>query len=93
MYRTAVVCSYYEAKSVIQTQRRLRQQFNVPWHGAFASSNRILLWLHKSEDTGSLRDSPYGAPRTVHTKTFVAQGNHFSIVHVTQLRYFHKSWT
>jgi hypothetical protein len=46
----------------------LRQQFNVPSHGGIPSCNTILMWICKFEDTGSVRDIPHGAPRTVGTE-------------------------
>jgi hypothetical protein len=67
-HRTARARFYYETKYVIQTERRLGQQFNVLRHGAIPSCNTILIWTHKFEDTGSVRDVPHGAPRTVGTE-------------------------
>jgi hypothetical protein len=64
-HRTAAVLFYYEAKSITQTQRRLRRQFNVLMYGAIPSCNRILVRIRKFEDTGSVRDSHHGASRTV----------------------------
>jgi hypothetical protein len=79
-HRTAAVRFYYKTKSVIWTQHRMRKQFNVPRHGEIASRNRILLWIHKFEDTGSF----HCAPSTVHTEMLAEQGNHFNTVHVAQ---------
>jgi hypothetical protein len=91
-HRTIAVLFYYEAKSVIQAQRRLRQQFNVPRHGVIPSHNRILQWIRKVEDTGSVRDSPHRAPRRVRTEMFAEQRNHFSAVHFAQICNINVSW-
>jgi hypothetical protein len=49
------------------------------------SRNRILLWIHKFEDNGSVRDGPDGASRSEPIEIFAEQGNNFSVVHVAQL--------
>jgi len=67
-HRIAGVRFYYEIKSIIQTQRRLRQQFNIPRHGLIPSHNVTLAGVRKFEDTGSVTDIAHGAPRTVHTE-------------------------
>ena len=67
-HRIAGVRFYYEIKSIIQTQRRLRQQFNIPRHGLIPSHNAILAGVRKFEDTGSVTDIAHGAPGTVRTK-------------------------
>lgn len=91
MHRTAAVLVHYKAKFVIWSC--LRKQFNVPGHGAIPSCNRILLWIHKFEDTGSVMDSPHRALRTVRSEMFAEQGNHSCAVHVAQLCNFHASST
>jgi hypothetical protein len=73
VHRTAAVHSYHETKSIIQPQHRLRQQFDVPRHGAIPSCNTTLMWICKFEDTGSVRDIPHGAPRTVCTEENVCR--------------------
>jgi hypothetical protein len=67
VHRTAAVHFYYETKSIIKTYSHVRQQFNVPRHGATPSCNAILISICKSEDNDSVRDIPHGAPRTVQT--------------------------
>jgi hypothetical protein len=66
-HKPASVGFHYEAKSVIRTQFRLRQQFNVAQHGAIPSRHRIFLWARKFEDIGNARDSRHGVSRSVHT--------------------------
>jgi hypothetical protein len=90
--RTAAVHFYCNAKSAIRTQRWLRQQFSVPSHGAIPSSDRILPWIRKFEDAGSVRDSPHGSSRSVRNEMFAQQGNHFSAAHVAQIYNIHASW-
>jgi hypothetical protein len=70
-YRTATVRVYYETKSIVQTQGRLRQQFNVPRHGPIPSRNAILSWVRKLEDIGNVIDIAHGAPRSVCTEVNV----------------------
>jgi hypothetical protein len=67
-HRTAAVRFYCEARSVIRTKRHWRQQFDVPERGAIPSRSRILLWIRKFENTGSVSDSPHGGSRTVRTE-------------------------
>jgi hypothetical protein len=93
VHRTAAVLFHYKAKVVIWTQSCLRKQFNVPGHGAIPSCNRILVWIHKFEDTGSVMDRPHHALRAMHSEVFAEQGNHSCAVHVAQLCNIHASWT
>ena len=67
-HRIAGVRFYYKTKSIIQTQRHLGQQFNIPQHGTIPSHNAILAWVHKFEDTGGVTDIAHGAPRTGRTE-------------------------
>jgi hypothetical protein len=60
-HRAADIRFYYETKPIIQTQRHFR-------HGAIPSCNTILMWIRKFQGTGSVRDIPYGTPRTVRTE-------------------------
>lgn len=59
-HRIAGVRFYYETKSIIQTQRRLRQLFNISSHDPIPSSNAILAWVHKFEYIGCVTDIPHG---------------------------------
>jgi len=92
LHRTAALRLHYETKSITWTQRRLRQQFNVPRH-VILSHSRLLLWIHKFEDNGSVGDSPHGGPRNMRTKkTLAEQMSLFIVVHVAQLSKSNTFW-
>lgn len=61
--------------------------------GAIPSCIRILLWIREFKDTGSVINSPHGAPSNVYWRNlFAEQVYHFSAVQFAQLSNIHTSW-
>lgn len=65
--RIFVVSVYIESKSVVQTQRRFRREFNVQRHGRIPSRNTIVSWFNMFNARGTLQPSFHGSGRYVRT--------------------------
>jgi hypothetical protein len=59
--------AYIETKSIVETQRRFRSEFNVEKHGQIPSRNTILNWFNKFNAAGSVMSSFTSSGSSVHT--------------------------
>jgi hypothetical protein len=67
-HRVFVYNTFIETgRSVVLTQRRFRNNFNVGRHGRIPKRDTIMKWVNSFQTTGSLRPgTAQGGDRTVH---------------------------
>jgi hypothetical protein len=65
------VGTYFETKSVVQTQRRFRHEFDVPRHGRIPTCNAIIKRVHDFNVRGSVVNKSGGHARSVRTPAIV----------------------
>jgi hypothetical protein len=61
------LAAYFETKSVVETQRLFRREFNVEKHDRIPSRNIIMNWFNKFNATGSVMSSFTGSGHSVRT--------------------------